>query len=244
MGYLPIFMDLRGRDCLVVGGGAFAASRIDALVEAEAVVTLIAPEITPRLAALAEAGAIHYCARGYISSDMRGRFMAWVSAADAAIARTVANDARAMRVLINAGDRPELCDFITPAVVKRGEVQIAIGTGGASPALARRLRERLESIVGPEYGPLAEISRHARKWLRSRVEDPEERARLLSSLIDGELPDAIRRDDREEVERLLQAHLGAGFDGRGLGTQSGQVGESALPSLPAPSLRASTLRRP
>ena len=244
MGYLPIFVDMRGRDCLIVGGGALAENRVNALIEAEAIITLIATEITPRLAMLANAGAIHYRARAYNSSDMRGRFMAWAATADEATTEAVVGDAQAMGVLINAADRPALCDFITPAVVQRGAVQIAIGTGGASPALARRLRQRLETIIGPEYGPLAEILRRVRPWLRDRVENPDERARIMLSLIDSDLPDAIRCNDRAKIERLLQALLGISLGELGLRQESENLDGSALPTLAAASLRAPTLRQP
>jgi siroheme synthase-like protein len=243
MGYLPIFVDMRGRDCLVVGGGSFAESRVNALVDAQAVVTLIAPEVTPRLATLANGGVIHYCARDYISNDMRGRFMAWAAMADPAIARVVAGDARAMGVLINAADRPELCDFITPAVVKRGAVQVAISTGGASPALARRLRERTEAIIGPEYGTLAEILRRVRPWLRNRVENPDERARIMLAVIDSDMLDAIRRGDQGTIERLLQAHLGTSLENLGLGLEPPHDAPR-VPDLSAPISRAPTLRQP
>ena len=243
MGYLPIFVDMRGRDCLVVGGGASAESRVSALVEAQAVVTLIAPEITPRLAVFANDRAIRYCAREYTAGDMRGRFMAWAATEDETTAQAMAGDARAMGILINAADRPALCDFITPAIVKRGAVQIAIGTGGASPALARRLRERLERIIGTEYGLLAEILRRVRPWLRDHIENQGERAQIMLSLIDSDLPGVLRRSDWPEVEKLLQMHLGIGLDELGLSPGSGDSNGSALPTLAAASLRAPTLRQ-
>ena len=164
---------------------------------------------------------------------------------DQPTAEAVANDARAMGVPINAADRPALCDFITPAVIKRGAVQIAIGTGGASPALARRLRERLETIVGPEYGALAEILRRVRPWLRERVENPDERARTMLSLIDGDLLDAIRRDDWPAIEGLLQTHLGVGLrTGFGLAPRVRRIWQFRSANFNGSNLPAPTLRQP
>ena len=212
MGYLPIFVNLEGRDCLVIGGGELAERRVKALREAGAAVTVTALEITPALAAMVEAGTIRWIARDYKASDMRGRFMAWVATTDEAFCRSAASDARELGIMINVTDRPALCDFITPAVVKRGEVQIAIATGGASPALARRLREQLEEVVGPEYGRVAELLRSARRWLSGHVDDPSERARILSKLVASGVIEAFAHDDLGEVQKIVRALLGTGLN--------------------------------
>jgi precorrin-2 dehydrogenase len=211
MGYLPIFVDLKGRDCLVIGGNTLAESRVRALCEAEASVTVITPEITLALMAMVDAGAVRWIARDYAAGDMRGRFMASVATMNEAVGRAAAADARELGVLINVADRPALCDFITPAVVKRGEVQIAIATGGASPALARRLREQLEAVIGPEYAEIAELLRSARRWLKGHISDASERGRVLARLVGSGVIEAFRRGDLEEAERLVRAHLGADF---------------------------------
>ncbi|HTT77916.1 MAG TPA: bifunctional precorrin-2 dehydrogenase/sirohydrochlorin ferrochelatase [Candidatus Binataceae bacterium] len=217
MPYLPVFIELQGRDCLVLGGGHLAESRVDALCEAGAAVTVVAPEVTPRLEAMARAGTIKWIPRIYAPPDMRGRFMAWIAISPGgAIALSAAADARKLGVLINVADRPALCDFITPAVVKRGDVQVAISTGGASPALARRIRQQVEQVVGPEYGAAAELLRSARRWLRGRVSDSSERARMLSGLMASGLVDAVRHSDSVAVEKLLRTHLGAGFEDLGV----------------------------
>ncbi|MGA2412150.1 MAG: bifunctional precorrin-2 dehydrogenase/sirohydrochlorin ferrochelatase [Candidatus Binataceae bacterium] len=215
MGYLPIFLDMQGRDCLVAGGGAIAEARVRALLDAGALVTVVSPELTPALQAMARGEEIHHCARNYASNDMQGRFLACIVTSDEALARSAAADAERFGVLINAADMPAFCDFITPAVVKRGAVQIAIGTGGASPALARRLRESIETLVGPEYEPFADLLRVARQWLRSRVESPDERARILSALVASELIGALKRRDREQADVIVRYHLGAGLEAIG-----------------------------
>jgi len=215
MGYLPIFLNLRGRDCLVAGGGQLAEARVTSLLGAGATVTVIAPEVTPSLQAMARLGAIRHCPRTYVSEDMRGRFLACVVTPDETLARAAAADAERFGVLINVADMPALCTFITPAVVKRGEVQIAISTGGASPALARRLREQIEGVAGPEYGPMAELLRAARRWLRDHVKPPDERACILSALVASDLADALKRRDRQRADALVRSHLGAGLEAIG-----------------------------
>lgn len=227
MGYLPLLVDLEGRHCLVIGGDWLAASRVKALREAGASVTVIAAEITPELGALVQAGAISYRGRDYAAGDLRGQFMAWVATMDEAIGRAAAAEARQRGIMINVTDRPALCDFIMPAVVKRGAVQVAIATGGASPALARRIREQLEGLIGPEYGPLAEMLRSARRWLRGQVSDAGERARMMSGLVAPDLIEAFKRRDMELVERLVRTHLGAGFDEIGFEAQAVNTANTA-----------------
>ena len=211
MGYLPIFVNLKGRNCLVIGGDSLAESRVQALCEADASVTVIAPEITPVLRAMADAGKIRWVARDYAAGDMRGRFMAWVATMNEAAGPAAAVDARELGILINLADRPMLSDFITPAVVKRGEVQIAISTGGASPALARRLREQLQAVIGPEYAQIAELLRSARRWLRGRISDGPQRSQVLAKLVGSGIIEAFRRGDLEEAERMVRTHLGSDF---------------------------------
>jgi precorrin-2 dehydrogenase / sirohydrochlorin ferrochelatase len=231
MGYLSIFVDLKGRDCLVIGGNSLAESRVRALCEADASVTVIAPELTLELMAMADAGAVRWIARDYAAGDMRGRFMAWVATMNEAVGRAAAADARELEILINVADRPALSGFITPAVLKRGEVQIAIATGGASPALARRLREQLEAVIGPEYAEIAELLRSARRWLKGHISDASERGRVLAKLVGSDVIEAFRRGDLEEAESLMRAHLGADFAELGFSTKGAP--ESSRPSLTA-----------
>jgi precorrin-2 dehydrogenase / sirohydrochlorin ferrochelatase len=227
MGYLPLLVDLEGRECLVIGGDWLAEGRVKALREAGAAVTVVAAEITPQLGVLVQAGTISYRARDYATGDLRGQFMAWVATMDEAIGRAAAAEARQRGIMINVTDRPALCDFIMPAVVKRGTVQVAISTGGASPALARRIREQLEELIGPEYGPFAEMLRSARRWLKGQVGDAGERARLLSRLVAPDLIEAFRRGEWEKVESLMRTHLGAGFDEIGFEAQAVNTSEIA-----------------
>lgn len=227
MGYLPLLVDLEGRNCLVIGGDSLAASRVKALCEAGAAVTVVAAEITPELRTMVQAGTISYRARDYAAGDLREQFIAWVATMDEATGRAAAAEARQRGIMINVTDRPALCDFIMPAVVKRGEVQVAISTGGSSPALARRMREQLEGLIGAEYGPLAEMLRGARRWLRGQVNDAGERAQILSRLVTPDLIERVRRGDWARVESLVRAHVGAGFDEIGFDAAAGHAAQTA-----------------
>jgi precorrin-2 dehydrogenase/sirohydrochlorin ferrochelatase len=148
----PVFLDLAGEPVVVVGAGAVAERKIAALLESGARVTVIAPKATPRLLALAEGGEVRLLARPYGPGDLAGCRLAYVATDDPEVSRAVRAEATALGVWLNVADQPELCGFIAPAVVRRGDLTLAVSTGGASPALARWIRERLEADFGPEYG--------------------------------------------------------------------------------------------
>ncbi len=150
--YYPAFLDLRGRRCLVVGGGAVAERKVMGLLDVGARVRAVSPTLTPALDALAAAGLVEYHARRFRRHDARGRAVVVAATGDATVDDTVAAAARRARALVNVVDRPAACDFILPSVLRRGELQIAVSTGGQSPALAREIRRRLEAEFGDEAG--------------------------------------------------------------------------------------------
>lgn len=208
MHYHPVYLDLRGRPCVVVGGGEIASHKVASLLDAGARVTVVSPTLVPALAALAETHEIVHHPRAYRSGDVAGAALAYAAIDDDATQATVAADAAAAGVPLNVVDVPQRCSFIAPAVVRRGPVVIAISTGGASPALARRLREELESCVGPEYGVAATILARLRPLVRGAEADPAARARTYARLVDGPLLDAIRTGDAAEVDAILREAAG------------------------------------
>jgi precorrin-2 dehydrogenase len=152
--YFPAFLDLRGRRCLVAGGGEVGERKARALLECGARVIVVSPTLTPDLAALAASGCIEHRARTFRRSDLRGCALAVAATGDLRVDEALAAMARRWRVLVNVVDRPDHCDVILPSVLRRGELQIAVSTGGRSPALAREIRRRLEDLFGPEYSEL------------------------------------------------------------------------------------------
>ncbi|HLF71058.1 MAG TPA: bifunctional precorrin-2 dehydrogenase/sirohydrochlorin ferrochelatase, partial [Dehalococcoidia bacterium] len=157
MAYYPVFIELKGRRVLVIGGGRVAEGKVAGLLAAEAEVTLVAPSLTPALQDHASNGRIRHEAREYRDGDLDEKTydLCFVATDDGAINARVAADAREAHVMVNAADDPANCDFILPAVVRRGDVVIAASTGGTSPALARRLREELTAFLDEDYEPLA-----------------------------------------------------------------------------------------
>jgi siroheme synthase-like protein len=164
--YYPIYVDLRGRRCVVVGGGTVAARKVDGLLECGAEVTVVAPILGPVLKEYLRAGRIAAHLRAYADGDLAGACLAIAATDEPSVNGQVAAEARARGVLLNAADDPERCDFILPAVLRRGDLQIAISTGGRSPALARRVREDLERLLPPEYLELLPLLADLRAELR------------------------------------------------------------------------------
>jgi siroheme synthase-like protein len=206
--YHPVYLDLRGRRCVVVGGGNVAQGKVESLLDANGRVTVVSPTLTAALAALAETHEIVHHPRRYRSGDLAQAALAYVAVDDETERATVASDAAAAGVPVNVVDAPGLCSFIAPAVVRREPVVIAISTGGASPALARRLREELEARVGPEYGVAATILARLRPLVLAAEPDPEARARTFGRLVDGPLLEALRARDAAGVDAILRAAAG------------------------------------
>lgn len=182
MSYFPVFLRLRGRPCLMVGGGKVATGKVVGLLKAGARVTVISPEITGHIQMRAEAGGLRHIKRCYQRGDLRGYFLAYAATGIANVDEQMAEEAQRNGVLLNVVDRPSLCGFISPAVLERGDLLIAISTGGKSPGFAKRIREQLENLVGPEYGQALEVVTAKREELKQSSLSLEERQRCLFEL--------------------------------------------------------------
>jgi len=219
VGYHPVFLDLRGRSCVVVGGGAVAQQKVQSLVDAGARVTVVSPSLIEALEGLAATHEIVHHARAYRRGDLDAAALSYVAVDDETIQAAVAADAAARGVLVNVVDVPQLCTFIAPAVVRRDPVVVAVSTGGASPALARRLRQELEARVGEEYGVAATILARLRPVVQRAESDPQARARTFARLVDGSLLDALRKRDTAGVDAILRDAAGEGATLQALGVE-------------------------
>ena len=170
--YYPVFLDLSDQPCLVVGGGPVAEGKVAGLLAAGARVTVVSPTVTARLAGWAAEGRLLHLAREYRAGDVEGRRLALVATDDGAVTREVVAEGRARSVWVNAADEPARCDFILPAVIRRGRLVVAVSTGGASPAAARAIREELEGYLTEEHAALVELAAEAREDLRRRGVSP------------------------------------------------------------------------
>lgn len=178
----PIFLKLESRPCLVVGAGTVAEGKIQGLLAERASVKVVAPEATSQVRLWASAGLIEWYQREFESADLEGKFLVIVATSSRDVNTRVFTEAHAQGILCNAVDDPPNCDFYYPAVVRRGDLQIAISTGGHSPALAQRIRQELEQQFGPEYESwLVELGKQREELAASDL-DPEVRKRILHEL--------------------------------------------------------------
>jgi precorrin-2 dehydrogenase / sirohydrochlorin ferrochelatase len=176
--YYPVFLDLTQRQCLVVGGGPVAERKVQGLLAAEAHVVLVSPALTEALRKWATNGVLGHIPRAFQDQDVEGCALVIAATNRHDVNAQVVAAARQRGIWVNAVDTPALCDFIAPAMVRRGSLQIAISTGGNSPLLAKRLRASIEALIGPEYGELADILGTLRTAVRSR-EAPSEARRAM-----------------------------------------------------------------
>ncbi len=164
-------LDLEGRDCLVVGAGPIGLEKIEGLLDARANVTVVSPAAIPAVQALP----LTWVQRAYAPGDLEGRFLVVAATNFPAVNRQVYADAELRSMLCNVADVPELCNFILPAVLRRDPIAIGISTGGASPALAQRIRRDIESVIGPEHQQLAHELRRLRPWAKKNFATYEDR---------------------------------------------------------------------
>ena len=204
----PLFANLIDQPCLVVGGGAVGERKVEDLRSAGARVTVVAPKLTPHLAALAGAGEIRHLAQDFRPEHVAGMALVLAATDDPEVNAKVSAAAQAASIWVNVADAPEFCTFIVPAQVRRGDLTVAISTGGASPALARKLRQELEQRFGPEYAPYLALLKAVRSRLLADRRGVPDNARLFHLLVDSPLLEAVARGDRAQIVGLLTEILG------------------------------------
>ena len=211
MKYYPIHLDIKNRNCLVVGGGAVGTRKANTLLECGAGVTVVSPNPTPQLTKLASEGAIRLIRRAYRFADLNGAFLVIGATDDESLNQQISNDAALTHTLCNIADRPEVCNFILPSIIQRGDLVITISTSGKSPALAKQLRQKLETQFGKEYAEFLLLMGAIRKKLLSRAHEPEAHKTLFNQLIDSDLIQLMQAGKTEEINSLLYKILGEGF---------------------------------
>ena len=206
MGFYPVSLDLGGRPCVVVGGGVVAERRVLSLLEAGASVTVVSPALTAALAELAAGRRIRHLARPYEVGDLAGAVLVFTATDDPAVSPAVRREARDRGVWLNAADDPAHCSFYLPGVVRRGLLTVAVGSGGASPALTRALREHLDGVLGPEWVTLGELAATARRELRAagRAADAEAWRQALAPDVRALVAEGRVLDARDRLRARLE----------------------------------------
>jgi siroheme synthase-like protein len=206
-----MFVDVEGRRCLVVGGGPVATEKVEKLLEHGAVVRLVTPETTEALAAMVASGAVaEHRARAYAPEDLDGCFLVIAATNLDAVNRMVWQDAEARNLLCNVVDVPPLCNFIVPSIVRRGELALAISTGGASPVVAKHIRRELEVAYGPEWEALVDLLRDVRDELKVRYPDMPSRRDAVERLMDTDVIRRLAEGDEEGARELAARVLDLG----------------------------------
>jgi siroheme synthase-like protein len=182
--YYVACLDLDRRGCLVVGGGPVALEKTRGLLECGADVAVVAPQALAELQELP----VEWLRRGYRSSDLDGRYLVVAATSSSSLNRRVFADAESRSLLCNVADVPELCSFILPAVHREGPIAVAVSTGGASPALAQRLRDDVAARIGPEHADLARRLRELRPWAQRHLPTYEARRDYFRRLVEQSLP--------------------------------------------------------
>jgi precorrin-2 dehydrogenase / sirohydrochlorin ferrochelatase len=177
--YYMACLDLRGRDCLVVGGGRVAAEKVQGLLDCGADVTVVAPEIDDEL----RATAARLVERRFMRSDVVGRFLVIAATSDRTVNANVYTAADERSTPCNVADDPELCSFILPALVRRDPIVVGVSTGGASPALAQRIRDDVDDLLGPEHAELARRLHALRPWAKRELPSYEARRDYFRQLV-------------------------------------------------------------
>jgi len=201
-------LKLKGRRCLVIGGGDIGLEKVEGLLACDADVTLIAPVAHPELEALAAEGSIAWEKRAYAgAADLEGAFMAIAATDDSEVNIGVFDDAEKRAMLVNVVDVPPLCNFILPAIVRSGPLAIAISTAGASPALAKRMKREIAELFGEEYARLAIILNDARGWAKGTLPTYQDRKEFFEGIVNGD-PDPVellRAGEALQVLALIEA---------------------------------------
>lgn len=202
--FYPMMVDVTGKRCLVVGGGAVAERKVALLVECGAAVEVVSPKATARLLALASSGRIRLRRRPVRASDLSRAALVVAATDDPRVNREVAERVKRAGGLVNVADDPAACSFLVPSVIRRGDLTIAISTGGGSPALAKKLRQRLEQTIGPEYEAFVAALRLLRERARQVIADPEARQAIYRRAVESDLFEEAARGDAAAVAARIE----------------------------------------
>jgi len=198
--YYPLFADLNGRSCLVVGGGLVAQRKVTTLLLYGARVTVVSPAVTRRIAAYARQGKVRHRARRFRPADIRDAWLVYAATDDREINRQVYRSARRRRVFANVVDQTPLCSFIAPAIARRGPLTVAVSTGGSSPSLAKKLRSELRARLGAEYGAILRLLTGLRGIAKKKLPSYRDRKRYFDRLVNGRVF-TLTRDGRAGAAR-------------------------------------------
>ncbi len=214
MRYFPMFLDVENKPILVVGGGEVACRKVDSLLRAGADVTLVSPKVAPYLQQLVDEDKLHWVQNFYSSQIISKNYLqVWATTDNPSLNHQVHNDAKKMGILVNVVDDLPYCDFITPSMINRGRIQIAISSGGASPVLVRNIREKLETVLPQNIGLIADFGASKRNSIKESFPTVDERRKFWERFLSSSFIEQV--SDREQLESYYQQALTEGIDSEG-----------------------------
>jgi siroheme synthase-like protein len=197
--YYPIFIDVENRDVVIIGGGAVCARKAETMMRYGARVTVVAPEVTDEITTWAKDGRLVVARKEYVEADLEGASIVIASTDDACVNGRIARDCRRRKIPVNVVDVTHLCEFIVPAIVEHGSIQVAVSTGGKSPALARTLKENLQKFLGPEYAELNDLLGTLRPAAKKVLPTDADRKRFFDGILAKGVLDMLRDGRRREA---------------------------------------------
>jgi siroheme synthase-like protein len=209
--YYPVYLELRDQPCIVVGGGKLAEEKVLGLLAVHAKVTVISAKITAHLQQLVDENQISYIPRTYQHGDLVDAFMVICATDNSETNRQVWDEASAAHKLVNVVDDTPHCNFIAPAILRNGDLTIAISTSGKAPALAVRLKERLQKELGHEYAHFLELAGHLREPLAHHIPDFATRKKLWYEIVDSDILDVLEQGDEDKAIEIISKTVGFDF---------------------------------
>lgn len=206
--YYPIFLDIEDRDVVIIGGGPVCERKAETMMKYGSRVTVVAPEFTDQLAQWAKSGAIEIRKKKYEPGDLDGASIVIASTDDESVNTQIASDCRQRRIPVNVVDVTHLCEFIVPAIVESGSIQLAVSTGGKSPALARTLKEDIQKFVGPEYAEINDLLGTLRPSAKRVLPTDVDRKRFFDGIIARGVLDMLRQGKRREAYEAIARACG------------------------------------
>jgi uroporphyrin-III C-methyltransferase/precorrin-2 dehydrogenase/sirohydrochlorin ferrochelatase len=226
MEYLPIFIQIKNRPCLVVGGGSIAARKVALLRKAQADVTVISPDLCEELQQLSEEQQIQHTAREFEDLDLESCVLVIAATDQRSVNERVSSLAHQLRLPVNVVDNPDLCSFIMPSIIDRSPVVIAVSTGGASPVLARLIRTKLEGSIPAAYGRLASLVEGFRDKVKKVFPNVESRRGFWESILEGTVAELVFTGHEDEAKQMLDKAIDAQAEKRS--RRSGSINFSCL----------------
>ncbi len=207
MTYYPIYLNLKGKKCVVVGGGSVAERKVLSLIDCEARVVVISPNLIELLEELKSKGKIEHIEREYKEGDLEGAFVVIGATDSPSVNRAIYKEASALNLLVNIVDVPKICNFIVPSIVRRGDLTISISTSGKAPALAKKIRLELEEIFGQEYETYLNLLEEVREKIKQKYESSDERNDAWHRILESDILDLIREGKdglvKERIEECI-----------------------------------------